>query len=575
MHRQLTRTLIACLLICSVLIVPAYAESAVVTGSKVNLRAGPGTTYYIAATIERGSVVDVLDRSDPSWSYVNYNGIEGFMSSAYLSPTSSAASASSYASSSSSASASNSGITILPNEAAQQYPAGTKGYINTDHVRFRSGPGSGYSIVDEYSTGKTVEIVTAVGSWIAGYIDGNPGYVHKDYVTVGTYTPPAAVSSPSPSSPSGGITVVSLADILPDTYYSVPDSSVKAAGGITLVSPTPSPSPTPVSNAFYVSSPQSAVTPTVAPLSADGREAYIYGTYVRFRRGPGTNYTIIGTYNTGKEVIAYANAGSGWVFCRIDGQEGYVYGDYLYVVPDSVSPSSSASSAAPSAAQTQSSITVLNIPAATAQPAPTQQKKGYITGNNVRVRSAPSMTSKILGELFYGNEVVITGYADGWAQISVNGTPAYVYADYVKEGSYGYASSSSTQTSTAGYGSVSGQDIVNYAVQFLGSPYTWGGTSPETGFDCSGFVYYVFKHFGKTLNRVASDQASNGVHVDPANLQPGDILCFYSGSSYIGHAGIYIGSNKFIHASNSTTGVIISDLSGYYSTRGFEARRIV
>ena len=65
------------------------------------------------------------------------------------------------------------------------------------------------------------------------------------------------------------------------------------------------------------------------------------------------------------------------------------------------------------------------------------------------------------------------------------------------------------------------------------------------------------------------------MYKDQANLQPGDILCFYSGSSYIGHAGIYIGGNKFIHSSNSTTGVIISELSGYYASRGFEARRIV
>lgn len=78
-----------------------------------------------------------------------------------------------------------------------------------------------------------------------------------------------------------------------------------------------------------------------------------------------------------------------------------------------------------------------------------------------------------------------------------------------------------------------------------------------------------------TLNRVAADQAKNGVHVEPSELQPGDLLCFYSGSSYIGHVGIYIGNGRFVHASNSTTGVIISELSGYYVTRGYEARRIL
>ena len=119
-----------------------------------------------------------------------------------------------------------------------------------------------------------------------------------------------------------------------------------------------------------------------------------------------------------------------------------------------------------------------------------------------------------------------------------------------------------------------GIEIAKYAVQFVGCPYSWGGKSPA-GFDCSGLVYYVYEQFGITLNRVAQEQAENGVHVDPSELQPGDILCFYSGSSYIGHAGIYIGNGMFVHAQNSATGVVITELAGHYSERSFEARRIV
>ena len=109
----------------------------------------------------------------------------------------------------------------------------------------------------------------------------------------------------------------------------------------------------------------------------------------------------------------------------------------------------------------------------------------------------------------------------------------------------------------------------------MGYHYVWGGKDPAEGFDCSGFVYYVYSQFGYTLNRVAGDQALNGVHVEPDQLQPGDVLCFYSSGSYIGHSGIYLGDNLFIHSANSRTGVIISDLDGYYSVRGFEARRIL
>lgn len=121
-------------------------------------------------------------------------------------------------------------------------------------------------------------------------------------------------------------------------------------------------------------------------------------------------------------------------------------------------------------------------------------------------------------------------------------------------------------------GSASGDAVVSEANKYLGTPYVWGGSSPS-GFDCSGLVYYVYSQFGYTLNRVACDQANNGVSV--TDLQPGDILCFYSGGSYIGHVGIYIGDNKFVHAQNSATGVVVTELAGYYASRGYEARRIV
>ena len=197
------------------------------------------------------------------------------------------------------------------------------------------------------------------------------------------------------------------------------------------------------------------------------------------------------------------------------------------------------------------------------------------------------MSSSILGEFFYGNSVTITGTSGDWTAVSYNGKDGYVYSKYVCPGSYQasapvvntiktVSTGSTGTTTTASSGSALGQQIANFALQYVGYPYSWGGKSPETGFDCSGFVYYVYSQFGYTLNRVACDQALNGVHVDPNNLQPGDVLCFYSNDNYyIGHTGIYIGNNKFVHASTSTTGVIITELGGYYFTRGYEARRIV
>ena len=99
-----------------------------------------------------------------------------------------------------------------------------------------------------------------------------------------------------------------------------------------------------------------------------------------------------------------------------------------------------------------------------------------------------------------------------------------------------------------------GNDIVAFALQYEGYNYLYGGKDPETGFDCSGFVWYVYQHFGVELNRTAAGQALNGEHVEVDAVQPGDILCFSSGGSWFGHAGIYVGDGMYIHAMDSSHG---------------------
>lgn len=114
--------------------------------------------------------------------------------------------------------------------------------------------------------------------------------------------------------------------------------------------------------------------------------------------------------------------------------------------------------------------------------------------------------------------------------------------------------SSSTETVKQESTSTSGQAIADYAVQFVGNPYKYGGTSLTNGADCSGFVQSVYKHFGYSLPRVAADQAGAGTKVSTSNLQPGDLL-FYHG---YGHVAIYIGGGQVVHASNAATGIKIS-----------------
>lgn len=120
-----------------------------------------------------------------------------------------------------------------------------------------------------------------------------------------------------------------------------------------------------------------------------------------------------------------------------------------------------------------------------------------------------------------------------------------------------------------------GKRIVATARKHLGVSYVYGGSSPS-GFDCSGFTHYVYKQYGISIPRSSSSQASVGTKVSKGNLQVGDLVIFSntykSGPS---HAGIYVGNNKFIHASTSDKGVIISDLtSNYYSKHFSYGRRV-
>lgn len=108
-----------------------------------------------------------------------------------------------------------------------------------------------------------------------------------------------------------------------------------------------------------------------------------------------------------------------------------------------------------------------------------------------------------------------------------------------------------------------GQQIASYAVQFVGNPYVYGGTSLTNGADCSGFVQSVFANFGIGLSRTAASQASGGTSVSLDSLQAGDLL-FYSSSGNIDHVALYIGGGQIVHAANSASGIIISN--AYYST---------
>ena len=309
-------------------------------------------------------------------------------------------------------------------------------------------------------------------------------------------------------------------------------------GALSLVNgPAPTPAPDPI-----------AVTPT------GSKAGHISGDYVYFRSGPSTYYAIYDCLDNGTALTITGRSGE-WYAVTIGNRSGYVYNAYVVNDDGGEIPSEDRPEPTPEPTPTP------------ADPPSTTSIPGYITGNDVRFRSGPSTRHDILGEYSYGTALTITGTSGEWKAVIINGQSGYVYGQYVAEGSVAVVGDDPNTSEI-------GRQIVEFALQYQGYPYTWGGTSPSTGFDCSGFTTYVYGHFGITLNRVACDQARNGVAVDISALQPGDLLCFYSSADYIGHVGIYIGNNRFIHSSTYTTGVIISELGGYYNTRGFIAKRV-
>lgn len=212
------------------------------------------------------------------------------------------------------------------------------------------------------------------------------------------------------------------------------------------------------------------------------------------------------------------------------------------------------------------------------------QKIGYISGNSVNFRKTPNTSGEIITKLTRNTKITVFEQSDGWAEIEYDGNRGYVSTDYISDTEIQTTSRSSeprtnterTVTSNTAKsttqeqkvtGAFTGADVVAYAKKYLGCKYVYGGSSPS-GFDCSGFTSYVYKHFGVSLSRTSSGQASNGRKVSKGELQVGDIVCFSSSSKSkkIGHVGIYVGGGRFIHAANSRKGVITSNVTGggYY-----------
>ena len=187
-------------------------------------------------------------------------------------------------------------------------------------------------------------------------------------------------------------------------------------------------------------------------------------------------------------------------------------------------------------------------------------------GTDVNLRAAAGTNSAVVKTLKNaGSKLTVLGVSGQWLRVmDAGGAVGFIRSDLlVYDGGAGTAS----EQYAAAFGT-KGQQIAQLAQQYKGYAYTWGGMSPATGFDCSGFANYICKQNGIELHRVAQDIYSNdGTWVSKDSLQAGDLVFFGYGQYSVTHMGIYVGNGQMIHASTSTTGVIYSDINSNYYTR--------
>ena len=286
--------------------------------------------------------------------------------------------------------------------------------------------------------------------------------------------------------------------------------------------------------------------------------------YVNVRSGPGEDYEIVGKlYN--KSVGDLLEEDGEWIKIKSGNCTGYVKGEFVVTGEEAV---------------------------ALAKEVGTRMAK--VTTTTLYVRSEPSTESEVLGMVPMDDELTVSEELDGWAKVSVEEGDGYVstefvklYTDFVraeskeeeeirlakekaareaareaarkaaaKNGKKNNTSATGGSVGVATYapaGSGTGSNVANFALQFVGNPYVYGGTSLTNGADCSGFVMSVYRNFGVSLPHSSGGDRGVGYDVGGlANAQPGDIVC------YSGHVAIYIGGGQIVHASTARTGIKVS-----------------
>lgn len=206
---------------------------------------------------------------------------------------------------------------------------------------------------------------------------------------------------------------------------------------------------------------------------------------------------------------------------------------------------------------------LLSGDAALIRAAEVKQTIATVTTMTLYVREQPNTECTIITSMPMGEELEVIEVLDGWVKVNVDSDEGYVCADYVDISTELPKAMTMTEVRYGQGVSDVRVSLVQYATQFVGNPYVWGGTSLTRGADCSGFVLSVYANFGVSLPHSSRSQANCGTKISASEAKPGDLF-FYGNGSGINHVAIYIGNGQVVHASSPRTGIKIS--GAYYRT---------
>ena len=561
--------------------VPEQAASGIGTvvnvNSRLNIRSAAGTESSIVGHLGNGETVNIIGKQG-NWYHIDHNGTKGYVSSEYLQEGSQA---------------NNSTSNNVDNSANSR--TGSKGTVVnvSSTLNIRSGAGTGNSIVGSLRNGETVSILGKENGWYRINHNGVTGYVSAEYLREGSSgNSNSGSSSNTTTNASGTGTVVGVSSTLnirsgAGTGHSVVGhlrngETVNITGKENGWYRINHNGVTGYVSAEYLKEGSSggnnsgstnagSSSNTTTNVSGKGTVVNV-STSLNVRLGAGTEHAVVGSLLNGQVVNIVRKEGS-WYHIEHNGIRGYVLESFLQEGAQELRPN----------------LDISNTVS-------TGKGQVYNITSNLRVRSAASTNSTVLGYLLNGEIVDITGTSGGWVKINYRGSTGYVSADYIRN-----VSGNSSNTGSSTNASQKFTQVYNAMAAHIGSPYVWGGSGEYLttatlnslkatfpvqaangiynraanyvnkgyrAFDCSGLMQWGFRQVGINIGRTTYDQINNGYEVSLSSLKPGDLL-FYSN---LGHVGMYIGNGQWIESPNSGANIRVTSVPWSKISR---ARRVL